>query len=90
MFSSFSSFSSFSRGLELILQCEGEVPARTEGAGGLFHLLGLSFGEGIGTYLLIDHRFAYHILCRKADGQARGLGLGCLCCAMGAAPDLSG
>ena len=68
--------------LELILQGEGEVPARAEGAGGLFHLLGLAFGERIGAYLLIDHRFAYHILCCKADGKARGLGLGCLRCAM--------
>ena len=62
--------------LELILQGEGEVPARAEGAGGLFHLLGLAFGERIGAYLLIDHRFTYHILCRKADGQARGLARG--------------
>ena len=76
--------------LELILQGEGEVPARAEGAGGLFHLLGLAFGERIGTYLLINHRFTYHILCRKADGQRGGLGLGRLRCAMGAAPDLSG
>ena len=30
--------------LELILQGEGEVPARAEGAGGLFHLLGFAFG----------------------------------------------
>ena len=62
--------------LELILQGEGEVPARAEGAGGLFHLLGLAFGERIGAYLLIDHRFTYHILCRKADGKARGLARG--------------